>query len=114
MAANIRSPHRETIYTEYNRATRLDPYHPEDETPKFLKGNIIIPSGTTATIKTVGTRGTELLVVQHIMDLESGKATNPSTGATFHELKENDLRRAEKFFARLAAYTNAFAARMPN
>ena len=113
MATNVRWPHQETIYIEYDSAIRLEPAYPEDQTPEFLKGNIIIPGEITATIKTVGTRGTDLLIIQHIMDLERGTAINLFTGQIPDELKEKDIQRAQKFFTRLAAYANAFAPRMP-
>ena len=114
IATNIRWPHRETTYIEYNGAIRLDSTYPDDRRPEFIKGNLIVSGDTTAEIRTVGTKGLELFVVQHVMDLEMGTAANTFVGHVPEELRRNDIQRAQRFFARLAAYTRAFAARISN
>ena len=111
MSRNIRWPHNGTIYVEYLSPIKMDPLYPGDECPEYFNGLMIVPGESTAEIQTLGTSGIDLFTLKDTMDLNDGTITSERWKEIPEEVRETEKQGTRRYFARLAAYMNAFASR---
>ena len=111
MSRNIRWPHEGTIYVEYTDSIKLDPRYPGDELSEYFNGLLIIPNGDTAEIQTLGTSGLDILLRKDTIDLRNGTIDSDRWDEIPEDVREMERQGTQRYFARLAAYMNAFVAR---
>ena len=111
MSGNIRWPNEGTIYVEYTDSIKLDPRYPGDELSEYFNGLLIIPNGDTAEIQTLGTSGLDILLRKDTIDLRNGIIDSDRWNEIPEDVREMERQGTQRYFARLAAYMNAFVSR---